>query len=149
MPQPHSCCPSMLLSLLFTHLWCGCSDSTHPFTPGLTQDYLEHVLQLFRELQDADTQRAVINVDDEAAPDVLQAASAVPCLTYGIDNANADVRVESLQLSLWRTTVRVQQGWVVVCGADRQSGHGSKGLGTMSSAFVWLARILTMLLPRG
>lgn len=63
-------------------------------------------MEHFRELQDGSKQRAVVNIDDEAAAAVLQAASGVPCITFGINNAKADVCVESLDLSLWRTTVR-------------------------------------------
>jgi UDP-N-acetylmuramate-alanine ligase len=63
------------------------------------------LLEHFRELQDSSKQRAVINIDDAAAAAVLEAASGVPCVTFGIDNLQADVRVESLELSLWRTTV--------------------------------------------
>lgn len=75
--------------------------------PGLPvlQEYLESVLEHFRGLQDGSKQRAVINVDDEAAAQVLEAASGVPCITYGMNNASANVRVESLELSLWQTTV--------------------------------------------
>lgn len=63
------------------------------------------LLEPFRELQDGSRQRAVINIDDEAAAAMLEAASGVPCITYGVNNARADVRVESLELTLWRTTV--------------------------------------------
>lgn len=63
------------------------------------------LLEPFRELQDGSRQRAVINIDDEAAAAMLEAASGVPCITYGVNNARADVRVESLDLTLWRTTV--------------------------------------------
>lgn len=71
------------------------------------EEHLEVLLEHFRELQDSSKQRAVINIDDEAAAAVLQAASGVPCITFGINNAKADVRVESLDLSLWRTTMIV------------------------------------------
>lgn len=64
------------------------------------------LLEHFKGLQDGSRQRAVINIDDEAAAAVLDAAAAVPCITYGVNNARADVRVESLDLTLWRTTVR-------------------------------------------
>jgi UDP-N-acetylmuramate-alanine ligase len=72
------------------------------------QECLETLCEHFKELQDSTRQRAVINIDDEAAAAVLQAASSVPCLTYSISNSTADVRVESLDLTLWRTTVRQQ-----------------------------------------
>lgn len=79
------------------------------------QEYLEVLLEHFSELQDSSNQRAVINIDDEAGAAVLQAASGVPCVTYGITNPNAQVRVESLDLSLWRTTVSmkrcIQRSW--------------------------------------
>jgi UDP-N-acetylmuramate-alanine ligase len=63
------------------------------------------MLQQFRGLTDAGSQRAVVNIDDPAGPSVAAAAARVPCITYGIDNAAADVRVVDLQLTLWRTTV--------------------------------------------
>jgi hypothetical protein len=69
------------------------------------QEHLEVLLEHFRELQDSSKQRAVINIDDAAAAAVLEAASGVPRITFGIENPQADVRVESLELSLWRTTV--------------------------------------------
>lgn len=59
----------------------------------------------FKGLQDASKQRAVINIDDDAAAAVVQAAAGVPCITYSISNPQANVRVESLELSLWQTTV--------------------------------------------
>jgi len=75
---------------------------------AVLQEYLESVLEHFRGLQDGSKQRAVINVDDEAAAQVLEAASGVPCITFGMNNASANVRVESLELSLWQTTVSLR-----------------------------------------
>lgn len=79
----------------------------HPTWPShlLLQEHLDVLLEHFRELQDGSRQRAVINIDDEAAAAMLEAASGVPCITYGVNNARADVQVESLDLTLWRTTV--------------------------------------------
>lgn len=81
--------------------------------PGLScypsmymQEYLDCLLEHFGALQDSSKQRAVVNLDDEASEAVLKAASRVPCITYSLNNPQADVRVESLQLSLWQTTVR-------------------------------------------
>jgi UDP-N-acetylmuramyl tripeptide synthase len=80
------------------------------------------LLEHFRELQDSSKQRAVVNIDDEAAAAVLQAASGVPCITFGIHNAKADVRVESLDLSLWRTTVRTVHAPAQLSTAERSTG---------------------------
>jgi hypothetical protein len=83
----------------------SCATATHYCCPVLPQEHLDVLLEHFRELQDGSRQRAVINIDDEAAAAMLEAASGVPCITYGVNNARADVRVESLDLTLWRTTV--------------------------------------------
>jgi UDP-N-acetylmuramyl pentapeptide synthase len=64
------------------------------------------MLELLRGLKDPQQQRAVINADDEQFAAAAAAASAVPRITYGISNPAADVRAESITLTLWQTTVR-------------------------------------------
>jgi UDP-N-acetylmuramate-alanine ligase len=63
------------------------------------------MLDLLRRLDDPQQQRAVINADDESFAAAAAAASAVPRITYGIDNPIADVRAESISMTLWETTV--------------------------------------------
>jgi UDP-N-acetylmuramate-alanine ligase len=78
----------------------------HECTILCWQAALDAQLELFRAASDAEQQRIVVNADDGAAAHVLAAAAGVPAMTYGITNASADVRVESLELTLWQTTVR-------------------------------------------
>lgn len=63
------------------------------------------MLELIRSLKDSDRQRAVINADDESYKAAEAACGSIPFLTYGI-NADADVKAESVALTLWQTTVR-------------------------------------------
>jgi UDP-N-acetylmuramate-alanine ligase len=53
----------------------------------------------------ATLQAAVINLDDPAAQLVLEAAAAVPCVTYAIDNQEADVVAESYKMDIWESEV--------------------------------------------
>jgi UDP-N-acetylmuramyl tripeptide synthase len=71
------------------------------------QEYVGSILELLRGLKDREQQRAVLNADDEHFAAAAAAASGVPCVTYGINNATADVRAESIELTLWQTTVRL------------------------------------------
>lgn len=68
------------------------------------QACLEAVLELFDKLKDSDKQRAVINADDEHYAAVA-AATAVPSITYSINNRSADVHAETIEFTLWDTTV--------------------------------------------
>jgi UDP-N-acetylmuramate-alanine ligase len=52
-------------------------------------------------------QAAIINLDDPGADLVKSAASAVPIVTYGIDNADADVVAETAKMDIWEREVRV------------------------------------------
>lgn len=67
---------------------------------------MDSTLELLRCLKDPQQQRAVINADDEHFAAAAAAAGAVPRITYGINNPAADVRAESISLTLWQTTVR-------------------------------------------
>jgi hypothetical protein len=69
------------------------------------QEYVNSILELLRNLKDREQQRAVLNADDEHFAAAAAAASGVPCVTYGINNASADVRAESIEFTLWQTTV--------------------------------------------
>eukprot|EP00983_Pelagomonas_calceolata_P039470 1137194-Pelagomonas_calceolata.AAC.6 len=57
---------------------------------------------------DERTQAAVINLDDPAADLVKASASAVPVVTYGIDNPDADVYAETAKMDIWESEVG---GW--------------------------------------
>eukprot|EP00882_Tetradesmus_deserticola_P019921 GHRQ01021472.1.p1 GENE.GHRQ01021472.1~~GHRQ01021472.1.p1 ORF type:complete len:366 (+),score=136.00 GHRQ01021472.1:710-1807(+) len=74
---------------------------------GSKQEYLDSMLELLRSLKDPQQQRAVINADDDQFAAAAAAASAVPRVTYGINNPTADVRAESIELTLWQTTIIV------------------------------------------
>jgi UDP-N-acetylmuramyl pentapeptide synthase len=69
------------------------------------QEYVGSILELLRNLKDREQQRAVLNADDEHFAAAAAAANGVPCVTYGISNASADVRAESIEFTLWQTTV--------------------------------------------
>lgn len=71
------------------------------------QEYLDAQLALLARLKDPDSQRAVVNADNEAAAAAVAACGGLPVVTYGINSPAADVRVESLELTLWQTTVRL------------------------------------------
>ncbi|WIA32264.1 hypothetical protein OEZ86_003110 [Tetradesmus obliquus] len=71
------------------------------------QEYVDSTLELLRCLKDPQQQRAVINADDEHFAAAAAAAGAVPRITYGINNPAADVRAESISLTLWQTTIIV------------------------------------------
>lgn len=91
----HSKCPDLILM----------PANTSSLIALLLQEYLDSMLELIRGLRDADRQRAVINADDESYRAAEAACGSVPFLTFGI-NADADVRAETLELTLWQTTVR-------------------------------------------
>eukprot|EP00878_Enallax_costatus_P033621 GHUV01037156.1.p1 GENE.GHUV01037156.1~~GHUV01037156.1.p1 ORF type:complete len:424 (+),score=127.09 GHUV01037156.1:272-1543(+) len=74
---------------------------------GDKQEYMDGMLELIRSLKDADRQRAVINADDESYKAAEAACGSIPFLTYGI-NTDADVRAESVELTLWQTTIIVK-----------------------------------------
>ncbi len=50
-------------------------------------------------------QAAVVNLDDPGADLVRAAASAVPVVTYGIDNMDADVVAETAKIDIWESEV--------------------------------------------
>jgi UDP-N-acetylmuramate-alanine ligase len=115
----------------------SCATATHYCCLVLPQEHLDVLLEHFSELQDGSRQRAVINIDDEAAAAMLEAASGVPCITYGVNNARADVRVESLDLTLWRTTVSRDH-------AIQQQQHCSTAVRhSQPLQFVWLHSVLS------
>jgi len=72
---------------------------------GSFEEYREAKLKLFRELTDPDRQRAVINLDDPEAHHFIKAASKVPIITYSMENSDAAVYAESVELSLFETAV--------------------------------------------
>lgn len=49
---------------------------------GLDSEYSMHVAEVFKVLEDAETQRAVINIDEQDADLCREYASAVPMVTY-------------------------------------------------------------------
>ncbi|KAF5832882.1 Mur ligase [Dunaliella salina] len=72
------------------------------------QQQLRAELSLFEKLYDPTTQAAVINIDDPAADVVKAAASAVPVVTYGIENPDADVYAETAKMDIWESEVIVR-----------------------------------------
>jgi len=72
------------------------------------QQQLRAELALFEKLYDPTTQAAVINLDDPAADLVKASASAVPVVTYGIDNPDADVYAETAKMDIWESEVIVR-----------------------------------------
>lgn len=69
---------------------------------------MDNMLELLRYLEDSDKQRAVINADDESYQAAQAACGSIPYLTYGV-NADADVKAESVELTLWQTTVSMHK----------------------------------------
>eukprot|EP00240_Pyramimonas_obovata_P017684 CAMPEP_0118947866 /NCGR_PEP_ID=MMETSP1169-20130426/46800_1 /TAXON_ID=36882 /ORGANISM="Pyramimonas obovata, Strain CCMP722" /LENGTH=68 /DNA_ID=CAMNT_0006894167 /DNA_START=64 /DNA_END=266 /DNA_ORIENTATION=- len=67
------------------------------------EEYREAKLKLFRDLDDPDRQRAVINLDDPEAHHFIKAASKVPIITYSMENPDAAVYAEKVELSLFET----------------------------------------------
>ena len=72
---------------------------------GDMEAYFQAKRKLFADLVKTDG-RAVVNADDDRAPD-LAAASRAPVWTYGIERP-ADFRAEEVQLALDRTRFRVR-----------------------------------------
>ena len=54
------------------------------------------------------SQAAVINLDDPVAPQLLEQVRGFPVVTYGIDNADADVVAESARFTIWESEVIVK-----------------------------------------
>ena len=53
-------------------------------------------------------QRAVVNLDDEAAQAMAEAADEVPLVTYSFSNPDADVRATSVKFSIWETELTIE-----------------------------------------
>lgn len=65
------------------------------------EDYKHAKAKLFYSLSDPVRQRAVVNLDDEAAQFFADAASDVPVVTYSYDNDAADVYCRSCKMTVW------------------------------------------------
>lgn len=74
---------------------------------GLDSEYSAHVAEVFKVLEDAETQRAVINIDEEDADLCREYANAVPVVTYSteIGNTGADVYPARVDFSLFETAI--------------------------------------------
>ena len=70
-------------------------------------------------------QAAVINLDEPVAFQLMEQVRGFPVVTYGIDNAEADVVAESARFTIWESEVIVKTplGKLQV-GAPRLSGRG-------------------------
>ncbi|KAI8466586.1 MAG: Mur ligase [Monoraphidium minutum] len=86
---------------------CFEEDPRHVALHGSVEAYLDSKLKMFEALQNADQQRAVVNIDDPTAKRVLEAVG-VPTVTYSIRDRRADVWAESIQLTAWETEVIVR-----------------------------------------
>uniref|UniRef100_A0A7S0WRN5 Mur ligase central domain-containing protein n=1 Tax=Chlamydomonas leiostraca TaxID=1034604 RepID=A0A7S0WRN5_9CHLO len=80
---------------------------------------LEAALEPFERLADADTQAAVVNLDDdpELVQAVLRAAQAVNCVTYSVrGDADADVVLEEHRQSIWEAEmiIRTPEGRIEI-----------------------------------
>ncbi|KAK9805281.1 hypothetical protein WJX72_010844 [[Myrmecia] bisecta] len=75
---------------------------------GTMEAYLEAKGSLFLKLNDASRQRAVINVDDPYADDIKQFATAVPVVTYAVNDREADVWAEKVKFSIWETEILIR-----------------------------------------
>jgi len=74
---------------------------------GLDSEYSMHVAEVFKSLSDAETQRAVLNVDEQDADLCREYAQDVPIVTYStiIDNQGADVYPARIDFSLFETAI--------------------------------------------
>jgi len=74
---------------------------------GLDSEYSMHVAEVFKSLSDAETQRAVLNVDEQDADLCREYAQDVPIVTYStiIDNQGADVYPARVDFSLFETAI--------------------------------------------
>lgn len=66
------------------------------------------ILAAFTALADPDRQRAVVNLDDPAAPAILDAAAPGVPVTYALYNRTADVHCTKARFSLWETEVMIK-----------------------------------------
>ncbi|KAJ9528971.1 hypothetical protein QJQ45_000528 [Haematococcus lacustris] len=62
----------------------------------------------FRELEDVNTQLAIVNLDDPLSPELLELSKLVVSVTYAIDNTEADVVAESMKSDIWENEVIVR-----------------------------------------
>lgn len=70
--------------------------------------YLDAQGSLFLKLQDPNRQRAVVNSDDPYADDLKRFASAVPVVTYAINDRSADVHAEKVVMGIWESEITVR-----------------------------------------
>ncbi len=73
-----------------------------------TRDVLAAQLRLFDKLIDGGAQTAVVNLDDPSAEQALRCAARVPVVTYGIDNAQADVVATGARFTIWEAQLEVR-----------------------------------------
>ncbi len=50
----------------------------------------------------------MINLDDPAAPRIIERTGKMPTVTYGIDNTDADVVAESARFTIWESEIIVR-----------------------------------------
>ncbi|KAK3284369.1 hypothetical protein CYMTET_7977 [Cymbomonas tetramitiformis] len=76
---------------------------------GTMEEYREAKLKLFRGLHDPARHRAVVNLDDPSAHFFIDAVDPqIPVITYGMENEDADVFADNVELSLFETAVGMQ-----------------------------------------